>query len=1649
MRAVVKVKQSQGRTPSNATRYVAGSKLDSEREGDKSRPLFTGKGHDDLTYRKADGFLTGGHGAPIRNDLIHFSVSFRNEDFEALGSNDEERKELLREAAREAMDEFRSDLRISDWRWVAGIHLNTPHPHIHFLIFKEMTTDRGKPRRLGRIPKRLLPYKEQSPDGAVAAVEGKLGSRFVAALDRAQQRVALEREGLEREGQDMAQTLLSNTLEFASPLVHQGIEYRTVENFYQAMKTSKDDLETRRKIAAAPPEEARAFGGQVKVRPDWTEIHIQVLETALRHKFAPGTKWHARLRATGDTDILDGSKENHLGNLLMRLRENRDRVITSDEILLEANRRNTSIAGRELVQELILRGPAPEPVSPPDVLGDIREALKDRQADDPYYYSQPDKADWLGEYSQERRDLYQRRATIMGDVLVIPAEGHELNNLTADRAPFINERRYAHQEIPDPEKADEFYNLAKAIAGKTANTKAEIDYFRCFYKQIKHDREGRYIKPDQNEAREEALEQTLTEMRWLAGEMEKLETLVSIEARRANVVVSLEQVREAEFNANYDDEDRERLAEAQEIEPDFDSEGDDEEALQNGERGDEPEIEIDSFAFNIAARKVNLSDEGFRFPAGLTFEDRKSLVEIHLPNVDAKIEAGRREAAIIGDINRMVEDWNRKLPEGEVARQNLSEKYDSIGYFLKAYVKERLKDPETRALNASEPFRNSHEQITEARTPEELNRAARAILKGNDFNWRERALLFFGRASARHRRELRHSWGFTRDERAEYVNALGEGRRAPSPALEKMLVELDTRTTARAISHYRASILNEEMRNPGKLDLRAMYDRLPGYERDHLFVKIKEREESLAGRHPTLRETAPEVDVSRSPSVQVPRAGESFREYTSAIADIERRLLDQATRQKQLADKIGNEITQADGLLTREDRLQIRAVAGGLAWDRIEPQRIFADDPAVMKLLSLDEAIARLRDETQPQAREAAQRLDEFIRSRGLDQAAERKTDYYYRADQIPRGELEKLPPADKREFAALEAHAGETLAELKDGFKTIDKIRLEIDKARNGANGAGRQAMTQVTDRAAGAIKKDSIQERDSNLNQERMNDRRILGDVIVTHALADCAAFDYETARDYGHTFRFSIRDESLEANRRISRLDVHRRAGARGDRAADERGAGRREDRLAIRGQVSEADVRRHSPTLEEHGKKLDTLVNKLSAKAKNALDSYRHVQRLAGEVIEKYQKRGETLPMPFVTREDLVKAQDDAVKHRFAGHTEKLERLRVALAEEHGQPMRSDREAARLAAQVFTAGAELKAREERARRFDETRHLRQWEIGGEKFSLADIDRRVERLSDSASMFGRYELHIDPAVRRQAGAEIERLGQIRQEVIAKTETQRGEMRERMDEASKLLETLSRAYARETTMREQSGLSMPAPQFTRDELERAADNIETVRDASLLRQLSAFERQFNKYADPGERFNPAEGWGRAPARMAVAEIFHRESNERLVAFERRGEIQPLLIETPDGRLITHSLQSTRPQSLIEQITRPLIETEASAKLRHGVEQAFAQCESHLKADFEQSRSYLEAAREIVSVQVAERSLLAGQELPSPVPALTPKQTMAIEIYAERQADPKEREHFLSLARGSASSHFDSHSHTNVPEPHVAREVAPVGRGR
>jgi ribA/ribD-fused uncharacterized protein len=132
----------------------------------------------------------------------------------------------------------------------------------------------------------------------------------------------------------------SNMLPFDKPMEYQGIEFRTVEHFYQAVKLPKDNLKGRAEIAAMGPHEAKKAIRDVNKYPwdeNWnTEKSLKVMEYALRYKFQEGTSWHAKLILTEDWELVEWSNwggkfwdrdiktrvgENNLGKILMKIRE--------------------------------------------------------------------------------------------------------------------------------------------------------------------------------------------------------------------------------------------------------------------------------------------------------------------------------------------------------------------------------------------------------------------------------------------------------------------------------------------------------------------------------------------------------------------------------------------------------------------------------------------------------------------------------------------------------------------------------------------------------------------------------------------------------------------------------------------------------------------------------------------------------------------------------------------------------------------------------------------------------------------------------------------------------------------------------------------------------------------------------------------------------------------------------------------------------------------------------------------------------------------------------------------------------------------------------------------------------------------------------
>jgi ribA/ribD-fused uncharacterized protein len=115
-------------------------------------------------------------------------------------------------------------------------------------------------------------------------------------------------------------------------VVFEGLSYPSVEHAYQSAKTL--DMDDRKHIAAIPDAaDAKRLGRELKLRPDWEQVKLGVMETCVRYKFSHNPEMRTKLLATGELyleegntwndrywGVCEGQGENHLGKILMKVR---------------------------------------------------------------------------------------------------------------------------------------------------------------------------------------------------------------------------------------------------------------------------------------------------------------------------------------------------------------------------------------------------------------------------------------------------------------------------------------------------------------------------------------------------------------------------------------------------------------------------------------------------------------------------------------------------------------------------------------------------------------------------------------------------------------------------------------------------------------------------------------------------------------------------------------------------------------------------------------------------------------------------------------------------------------------------------------------------------------------------------------------------------------------------------------------------------------------------------------------------------------------------------------------------------------------------------------------------------------------------------
>src|ERR1043165_5054967 len=521
-----------------------------------------------------------------------------------------------------------------------------------------------------------------------------------------------------------------------------------------------------------------------------------------------------------------------------------------------------------------------------------------------------------------------------------------------------------------------------------------------------------------------------------------------------------------------------------------------------------------------------------------------------------------------------------------------------------------------------------------------------------------------------------------------------------------------------------------------------------------------------------------------------------------------------------------------------------------------------------------------------------------------------------------------------------------------------------------------------------------------DAEIPDDRTNDFRLaLGKRLMLEFRLAFAEAWHDRANSHGTTYRFEVLDQSVDEERKISDLDVRRRASARAARISDGDHTKRNEE--------LDRDLNKHSETLKQLAQARET---KIAALEKDINSLRANLGKVERNIHNRHHiPEGKQLT-PLISRETISELQEQAVKLSLVDRVAEIERLRIDLAREHSAPTRTDSEAASLAAQLNVTRADFLAKDMRLQNFETSVHVTSYEVGEERWSLAELDKQITRRQDDTKLIPRRAARLDlrslarlnysGAAREEAAADVQHLLFVRDEIVQKIDERRTPLVAERELARDLVEVLENAYTSEQHRRIQNGLPVPDARYERHQILSLEASAEVLQDVTLLRDVHEWERTASK--------NEEINWeGRAIAREITSEIAVEVRRERLEHFRESKKVTSLHL----GEHRTGTLREVEAHTLTAYVARALTESQEQRQYRHDVKTTARAHETRLVSDLERAEHYHQAARELAS-EAKDRN-----------PQFTDKEKINLEIYAERQNDESDRERYLELARGSEQS--------------------------
>lgn len=121
---------------------------------------------------------------------------------------------------------------------------------------------------------------------------------------------------------------------FEATVEYKGLSYGSNEAAFQAQKCMTE--EEKISFTTLKPGKSKSLGRRVQLRPDWETVKYDIMEEIVHAKFFQHPDLAYKLLATGDKVLVEGNRwgdiywgvdmntgqgENHLGRILMKVRE--------------------------------------------------------------------------------------------------------------------------------------------------------------------------------------------------------------------------------------------------------------------------------------------------------------------------------------------------------------------------------------------------------------------------------------------------------------------------------------------------------------------------------------------------------------------------------------------------------------------------------------------------------------------------------------------------------------------------------------------------------------------------------------------------------------------------------------------------------------------------------------------------------------------------------------------------------------------------------------------------------------------------------------------------------------------------------------------------------------------------------------------------------------------------------------------------------------------------------------------------------------------------------------------------------------------------------------------------------------------------------